>query len=490
MSNRKTIAKNAAVLMGSQVLTWGMTLLLTIFLPRYLGASAIGKFHFSTSVWAIVAIIATFGMDTLLTKEIARHPERLPTLLWNSAVLRLGLFGLGWLGMILFLNAFGYPTETRQVVYVMGAASLLWLVSGAAQSALQGLERMEFNSLGMVLSKLVNTVVGIALLLAGQGVLIIAAVGGLAALVNFAVQFYFLRRITPLPFHVNLTEMRHLFRAGLPYLFSAIFLVVYMQFDIVIISLLIDDRAVGWYGAADQLFGTLLFVPTVLMTAVFPTISRQFITDPDALARTTRKSFDLSVLLSLPVGLGTLVVADQAVVLLFGEEFAPSGPILALMGIVLILTYLNVFLGQFLISMDRQNQWTAVMAVATLATLPLDLWLIPLCERTFGNGGLGGAISFIITEFLMMVAGLFLLPRGILQRANAWLAVRAIFAGLVMTGTAWLVRQQFIVLPILVGTLVYAGMLWLLRLIPAEDAALLRDLTRAVLRRLRPASQE
>jgi len=367
---------------------------------------------------------------------------------------------------------------------------LLWLASGAAQSALQGLERMEYNSLGMVLSKLVNTLVGIGLVIAGQGVLVIAAVSGLAAAVNFMVLFYALRRLAPLPFHLDLREMRRLLRMGFPYLLSAVFLVIYMQFDIVIISLLIDDRAVGWYGAADQLFGTLLFVPTVLMTAVFPVLSRQFVSDPDALKRTTRKSFDLSVLMSLPVGLGTFVVADQAVVLLFGPEFSPSGPILALMGIVLILTYLNVFLGQFLISMDRQNQWTVVMAIATLATLPLDLWLIPWCQSAFSNGGIGGAISFIVTELLMMCAGLILLPRGVLSRDNASSAARAVLAGLVMTGVTWLVREQFIVLPILAGMAAYAGMVWLLKLAPAEDVSLLRELALGFLRRVRPARIE
>jgi len=488
MSNRKTIAKNAAVMMGSQVITWGLTLLLTIFLPRYLGPAAVGKFHFATSAWAIITVIAAFGMDTLLTKEIARHPELLAGYVWNSVAARLTLFGLGFIAMAAFVHGFNYPTETIQVVYIMGAATLFWLLSGAFQSALQGLERMEFNSLGMVLSKLVNTVLCIVLLLFGQGVLVIAAVGGLAAGLNLLVLFLSLRRLHPLPIQFHLSQMRQLMRAGFPYLMSAVFLVIYMQFDIVILSLLVNDQAVGWYGAADQLFGTLLFVPTVLMTAVFPVISRQFISDPDGMRRTTRKSFDLSMLLSIPIGLGTLVVANQVVVLLFGPEFAPSGPILALMGLVLILTYLNVFLGQFLISMDRQNQWTVVMAVATLATLFLDLWLIPLCQRVYANGGIGGAISFIITEAGMMIAGFWLLPAGTLSRQNGWMSVRTMLAGLLMTAVIWPIRDQFIAIPVAVGALVYLALVWLLHLVPHEDITLVKDIALNAMRRLHRAA--
>jgi len=485
MSRRKTIARNAAVMMGSQAITWGLTLLLTIFLPRYLGAAAVGKFHFANSLWAVVAIMAAFGMDTLLTKEIARNRERLAGLVWNSMLLRLGLFVLGWGGVLIFLQSFGYPADTRQVVFVLGFSSLLWLLAGATQSALQGLERMEYNSLGMILSKVVYTLVSIGLLLAGQGVLVIAGVSVLAAAVNLLVQSTALRRLSPIPIRIDWSEMRRLLKAGVPYLLSGIFLVIYMQFDIVILSLLINDQAVGWYGAADQLFGTLLFIPTVLMTAVFPSLSRLFVSDSEALLKITRKSLDLHMLFSVPIGLGVLVVANQAVVLLFGSDFAPSGPILALMGIVLILTYLNVFLGQTLISMDRQNQWTAVMAAATVATLPLDLWLIPWCQAAFNNGGIGGALSFIITEGVMVLAGLAILPRGTLNRANWLYAGRAILAGLVMTGATWGLRENFIVLPIAVGGLVYLLMAWVLRLAAPEDVHLVKEMSRNALNQLR-----
>ena len=59
-STSKTIAKNATILMASQLVTWALTFALTIFLPRYLGAVNAGKLTIANSIWAIVAIIATF----------------------------------------------------------------------------------------------------------------------------------------------------------------------------------------------------------------------------------------------------------------------------------------------------------------------------------------------------------------------------------------------------------------------------------------------
>ena len=47
-------------------------MVLMIFLPRYLGASNIGKLHLAISLWTIMAVVMGFGMDMLIAKEIAR----------------------------------------------------------------------------------------------------------------------------------------------------------------------------------------------------------------------------------------------------------------------------------------------------------------------------------------------------------------------------------------------------------------------------------
>ena len=481
MSIKKTVARNAALMMGSQIITWIMSLLLTIYMPRFLGPAAMGKFHFAGSIWAILSILATLGMDTYLTKEAARRPAEVPGMVFNSAVLRFFTFLICAAGLSIYLEVFPYPEDTRQVAYVVGLVSLVWLWISILQAILVGYERMEFVTVGNILGRIAATLVSIGLLLLGYKVVVIAAVNILGGLITLAAEYVPLSRQIHIPLRVSLLEMRRMASGGLPYLLSGLVLVVYMQFDFVIISLLVDDRALGWYGVADQLFGTLLFVPTVLMTVVFPVLSRMFITDADRLTRITRKSFDLLVLLSIPVGLGVMAAADPTISLLYGPQFAPSSPILALMGIVVLLTYLNVFIGQFLTSVDRQNQWTLVMAAAAAATLPLDLWLIPLCSRMFANGGLGGAISFIITEGGMLGAGLALMPKGTLGRSNLWLAARALLAGLLMLITAsWFQALAVpdlarLALVIFSGAVVYLTAGFLLRIFAPEDISLAKE---------------
>lgn len=489
----RTIAKNATVLMAAQLVTWSLTLILTIFLPRYLGAANIGKLQFANAMWAIVSVLVTFGMDTQMTKDIARTPEHALRLFGNTIVLRSGLHALGFLAFLAYLWLFRdrYPPETAYVVCIVGISSLIWQFNSACQAVLQALERMEYISIANVAGKAVNTLVCVGALLSGLGVYAVAVVAVLAALVTLTIELGALRRLIGLGgLRFDRPEAGRLLRAGFPYFMGAVFLVVYMQVDIIIMSLLLDERAVGWYGAASQLFGTFLFIPTVFVTAVFPSLSRLYTAGGESLPRLMRKSWDVLMLLAIPIGLGIIVIADPLVVLLFGPEFANSGPILALMGIVLILTYQNILLSQFLISADRQNPWTVVMAVTAIVTVPLDFVLVPWCQRQFGNGALGGALSFIVTETAMNIVGLWLLPRGSLGWSNVRVAVLGLLAGLAMVGAAWPLREHFIGLPVVVGAMVYVALIVLLRVVPAEDWQVAGSLARGVARRFggRPAS--
>lgn len=467
------IAKNTMILMGSQLVTWMLTLLLTIFQPRYLGVEGIGKLHFAASLWAMVGVLITFGTDRLLIKEIARTPSRTGELYGTSAILRTVLFGGAFAGIVAFMRLVNYPTETVHIVYIIGIASLFEQFSLACGSALQGLERMMPLSIGTISGKAIDTIVGITLLLMGWGIYTIASLMVISTIVRFLVQLYFLNQMHKLRLHFKMGAATRMLRNGVPYLFSNIFLVVYLQIDVIIISFLVNEQAIGWYGAADRLFGTLLFIPTAFMMAVFPVFSRLFVEDTNPLNKLMAKSFDTLLLFGVPIGLGVAMIANPVVILLFGEPFANSGPILAILGIALIFMYQNILLGQFLISIDRQNAWTIVMAIATVATILLDIVVIPWCQSVFSNGAMGGAITYVIVELFMVTAGIILLPKGTLNRQNIWVGIRIVLAGLGMVGAIWWAKDMFILIPITVGAIVYIGLVLLLQIVPKEDIGLI-----------------
>lgn len=455
--------------MMSQIITWGLSFLLTIFLPRYLGPAGIGQLQLAGSLWAIVAVIATLGTDKLVMKEIARAPDRLNELISTTLLLRTVLFVLAALGMAFYLRLVDYPTQTIWVIWIVGVGALIAQISGSYEAALKGLERMQYTSLATIISFAVGSLFQIVLVLKGYGVMPIAAAGMISTTACLAIQARFLQKHFAFKPSVNHALIRSVFRASLPYFLVSIAMVVYHQVDIVILSLLADEATIGWYGTAIRLFGTLLFIPNVFVVALFPALSRAYAESQSGSNRLAQKSLNLLMLVGIPLGFGMAVIATPIVVLLYGPSFANSGPVLAILGLVLIMTYMDMLLGFLLISMDRQKTLAVVMLVMTLATIPLDLILVPWAMRTFANGALGGALSYVFTETGIVIAGFALLPKGTFNRENITVVAKLLTAGCVMAALTWVVRDAFLLIPILVGAVTYVGMILILRAIPKED---------------------
>jgi O-antigen/teichoic acid export membrane protein len=281
-------------MMAAQLLTWAMAFVVAIFQPRILGPLAIGQLSIAFSIWMIVGVLITFGMDTYLTKAVAREPQRTGVLVGTSLVVRIGLWLLGCLAV------FGYdlfavnadPTQTA-LIWIIGLMTLFSVLSGGLIATLNGLEQVHYVSLVTVLSKMVLTVVSLALLFAGFNVIWIGWANVLAALVAFLGDAFFLFRQHRPRWSIDLAAAGLMLNVSKQYLVTALTLMVYQQIDRLFIALFASTEEVGWYSTAVNLFGTLMFFPMAIGTVIFPTLTRRFAAGQEHLAMAAQPIFNI-----------------------------------------------------------------------------------------------------------------------------------------------------------------------------------------------------
>lgn len=468
-TNNKTIIKNASALLVAQPVTWALTLALTIVLPRYLGAEAAGQLGVAASLWAIAGIFISFGMDTFLAKEIARYPERAGELLATSLILR-GLFYLVSCGLVsLYIYLAGFSGQMIALVFITGLAQIFWRVDSALEAVQQGFETMQYISIATVISKALTTALGLGVVFLRLDIYAAASIGVITSLATLLLQLFFLLRHHRLSLRPRLGLLPFIFKSSTPFLFSAIGIGLYKQIDVQVIAAFAGTKTVGWYNSALTLYATLFFVPTTLSTVVFPALSRSFIHNPGASKQILDKVFNLVCFISIPISLGLFVIAQPLVLLLYGPDFAPAGGVLMLMSLVVLFSHQNVLVGRYLYTIERQGTWAMVLFASAVATLPLDLLFIPWCLRLFGNGALGGAISYFITELTMFIVGIRLIPSGVLGWSNLGVGARALLAGLLMVAAIWWCREMFIAIPVAIGAAVYLAAALALRVVPLDD---------------------
>jgi O-antigen/teichoic acid export membrane protein len=485
MISGKTIAKNVSVMMVSQLTTWGFAFIIAIFVPRYLGAQYVGMISISNSIWLIISMLLSFGMDTHLTKIVARHPEKAADLLSTSLILRTALFVIGCGLVALYAMAMRYSATQIAVISLHSMYFLLLSYSSAFTATFIGLERMEFISIANITNRALLTGLSLLVIFLDAGLYAIMAAGIITNFIACAILFVAFNRQYPMRFRVSLESTRSILADSSVYLVSGLAIVVYQQIDKPFISALVDTTTVGWYSTAMNLFGTSMFLPIVFSSVIFPALSRSYASGDAKLNIIAQRSFDLMFLLSVPVGLGLVVIGKPLVALLYGPAFAPSGGILMMLGVVVIFTYLNTILGQLLISTDRTSKWNVVIILAIVATLPIDYILVPWTHQVFGNGGLGGTLAFLVTEFGMVVAAILLLPPKTLQWSNVRTASLTLLSGLLMMATSWWFRETMLFVSIIIAAVTYITSVALLRIVPREDLLLIKDAVMGMFGRLR-----
>ena len=487
MSRGGLIARNAAFLFSGQAVSWSLGLLFIVVVPRSVGASAWGEWSLA---WALTSVAASFtgmGLSTLLIKEISRERSRAGEYV-GAALTAQAMLAVPFVLLVLaFIYSAGYTAHTRLIITLVLGASLVGFLAVPFTAGLQALEKMHYSSLGQILTSGVLSLIAVLLVkVAAVGMVAIALAAFAAALAAAGIQIFGLSRKVRIWPRVDRVLIRHLIIGGLPYWTSGLFLTFYVWIDTVMLSVMTSTTEVGWYGAAAKLIATLGVLPFIVNMAVFPALSHGFRHDREGMTRLAQTSLRMVLSLGLPMVVGLFLLGPQIVRLLYGWAYLPAIPIVLVLSLTLLPIFTATLVNGQLIAADRQVAWTGVMAACCVVNPAINLILIGLFERLYRNGALGASYALLITDTLVGVAAVALLPRDVLGKMRGILPplARAALAAGIMGAAVWVLRDQFVLVPVLAGVVIFISAALALRVFTPADLALARSLSARLARKL------
>jgi O-antigen/teichoic acid export membrane protein len=435
------IIDNIIALFVRQLLTWTLTAILIVFLPRYLGDVGLGKVTFAISLTTMLLVLTNMGTATFTVKTVALDRGRLSELLWNAYAIRL-LSGIAIAGSVVAVTRFmGLDGEAAGVIYLVSGMMVVSALDKAQVAAIQGLEEMRWPAMAEVLNKATVMSLGIFLLVKGHG----PAAYAFALLAGTTVSFlfnglYVARRHLSRP-RISLSASKTLLIGGFPFFLTGALGQIYMWQDAVILRLITRDAVVGWYGAAVQLFATVNVVPLVIVTAILPALTRFHAQDKETMRIAAQRCVQAVLVTGVPLALALMLVSGDIIHFLhYPSEFSHSIPLLSLLAFNVPVTGTLMLVGTIVIAADRQKQWAMTMLITTVLALAVNPWLIFMSERVFQNGAVGAAITSIVAEAFTIGIGLRLLPPQVLDKSSILILVRSLIASLVMVGVMGAVK--------------------------------------------------
>ncbi len=487
MSSKRRVASNL-VLMGTvQIGTWGLSFAYTFLTTRWLGATRVGALTYIGSVLSLLGLVAGLGLDTYITRAVARVPQRGSALASASLVVRAALIAPALVALVVWVHVDNkFSPDMRVAGYISVVGLALGLLAGVLLATFQGHEKMSYGAAWTLSQNVLSLGLAAVIIIVfrQKSIIAFAAVGTLLDVILLALNLYLIRRYARLTLRVSRADIVEVLKGGLSFWAKNIVLQVYIVVDTIILGKLIDTHAVGIYKPATVLFSVTLFLPGVISVATLPLLSRLGTDVQHDFERVGRKSLELLIATGVPVTIGLATFAGPLVAVLFGPEFSAAVPVVVTISFCVIPTYINVQLAQMLIARDKELLWTGVMVVGGAINIALNYALIPVAQTRLHNGALGAAGVLFVTETFMALCAMVLMRRVVFHRALAVTALGACAAGAAqfvawdLTLTMWAPLGQ----AISVG--VYACVGILLGVLPYDEIMLIWDIVSRQARRL------
>lgn len=492
--NSRILTRNTAVLLSRYLALMALGSVMVLFLPRYLHDEGLGRLQFALSFVSLFTVGVALGTRQFLIKEIARDRTRVHTYLAAAMGLRLitGVIILGAILLVTWLR--GAVGEAFAVILLAAVHMIAMSFAGLEAAVIQGHENMKWPALAEVANKVITVVAGIVVLVMGLGVIGYASVLLAGALVQLLLNVAYVGRRYGMPVTFDPLKLKGVFIGGAPFLLMVFLGGAYAHTDVVMLKFLTNDREVGWYAAATQIYKWMEFLPVALTTAMLPTLARLHATDVTTLLVLARRAIIICALGMVPMALGISLLSGEVIAFLpYPDAFQNSVPLLTILALTVPVTAILTIMGTIAMAVDRQMAWSVALLATVLLNAGLNGAAIPYFERANGNGAIGAAIATMFSEGFMFFVGVRLLPKGVWDKQVGGACLKVLFSGVVMI-LAGLVARAFgagTILLVLIGVVVYGTMILYTKAVDVNDLRDWRDslLTRFFLGKHTPSKQ-
>ena len=452
---------------GGYIVGMLLTLASAPLLTRHLGVEDFGHWVTVLSLVTIVALVADAGMTIVGVREYAiRDAEGRRVLMANLLALRMLVAGAGMLLAVAFAAVAGYGSEL-----VLGTAL-------AGFGMLLGILQVTYT-VPLISELKLGVVTAVDLLrqaLVVAGIIALVVVGGTltaffslfipACLVALIVTVLVVRRVSPIRPALDRAEARHLLTETLPAAASTLLTSLFYRVAVIVMSLVATPKQTGYFGASFRIVEVLIAVPSLIAGAAFPIMARAAETNRARLAYAMQRLFEASVILGCWTAITVVLGAQVGIDILGGEEYQPAVPVLRIQGIALAVSYLVAVWAAALWVTGARRALLLANTVGVAAAIVLTAVLASL------HGAIGAAIAMTIAEVVLVVA-----LGTALMRPQPHLRVDPTIVFKALPATAAALSLWFVPVPdvaqVLLGSLVYFGVLLALRAIPPDllDAA-------------------
>lgn len=495
MGLARLIALNASALTIGRLLNAALGIVGIGITSRYLGVDLFATLVTVTAFTVLFAGFADMGVWMIGARELAKRPvetQRLMGSLFTIGIaLQLLAAGIALATAYVIYSGSGGTLERESIVLLVLPTLPLGAAAGPAGAYLISAQRGYAAAVASTAASVAMTLILVLTVTFDLGFTAVL-IANLAQSIVFAavILAYTLPMIRFRP-SWDMALCGQLLRWAAPLGAVLVLTSLYWRIDIVLLSIVGTQQAVGIYGLAYKVADAFYVLPVFAMVTLLPEFAR-LAQDPSRRDDLVQKASTVMQVAVVPLLVLTGAFADEITTIAGSQAFEGAAPVLQILMLGVAAGFLRAVFTEALIAANRQV-WLMYATGALLAVnVGLNLALIPVL------GARGAAAAFVASEVVALVLVALLFRRlGAAPRPHR--LAQVLLAGCAMAAVALLKLVPLadaagpVAVIVVLGPLsvaVYLGCLYALKAMPREVHSTLLAPAVAGLRELRSRLRE
>src|SRR6266851_3816159 len=379
---------------GSAVLLLGVLALA----GRVLGRESYGRFSLALALATIGESLMDWGLHQVAIRGVARDSGSAPALFRNSVGLKLAPSVVMVIAITLLARWIRTDGAFPVVCLLLAVSAVMRSYLLTIRGVLQGLEHFGWDSLVVLLDRILLLALSAAVLLSGGGLTLLAWAFVVARTLALTAALVIAgRHLGSLAPSFDLAMWSVLRQGALPLGAFLILLNLYSYVDTVMLGVMSSDGETGLYSAAYRIYEGLTYAPAVLSAVLTPRLSAEFVRDRARHAALARQGLAATVGLAAVLAAATWLAASRLLGYVFGSEFLSATRALQVLAAGLIVVFPIWILQAIAISMTAERVLLRTTAIGVLVNVGANLLLIPAAGRN------GAALATVIGETVCLL---------------------------------------------------------------------------------------
>lgn len=355
------VVKNSIWMVLQHCYSLVFSVLVSVFLVRYLGPENYGRYEYVNSIISIAVVVCGMGLSNILVYEMTKHCGSKGQILGSAVLLRIMAATVVYLAIFFLCGYFEDDPVICMMLRIHGIYLFFQTIMVFKEWFL-----MELNSKAYVLISMV------ALTLSGGYKLLLMGIEKNVTYFSFAqviegfclvvlISGYLMTKKV-INISATLRCMLDLLKRSRAYIIADLSVIVYAQIDKIMLNKMLGEYDVGIYASASYVSTFWQFVPMALINSMSPIIIQKFESKESNYEKDMKKLVLVISAFCFGMILGLKLFGDSIILILYGEAYQQAADYLMVLGSGVFFSMLGC-IGSIWIVCNEVSQYSAYRTI-------------------------------------------------------------------------------------------------------------------------------